>query len=126
MINATETIVNYLRSKLSDFIQVIIPTYAMSAGTMITLCSDKIIVGRQSQMGPIDPQLPINGRTVSALAIIDQFEEAEKKIIANKDNAHVWAPVLTSLGPALLQDAKRCIGYGKAIVGKWLKVENSM
>lgn len=121
MINATETIVAYLRSKFPNFIQVIIPTYAMSAGTMITLASDKIIMGRQSQMGPIDPQLPVNGRTVSALAIIDQFQEAEKKILENKDNAHVWAPILTSLGPALLQEAKRSIGYGKAIVGKWLE-----
>jgi len=71
--NATETIVAYLRSKFND-IEVVIPTYAMSAGTMISLASDRVIMGRQSQMGPIDPQMLISGRIVSATAIIEQFE----------------------------------------------------
>lgn len=118
--NATETIVSYLRSKFG-FIEVIIPTYAMSAGTMIALSSDRVIMGRQSQMGPIDPQLPVNGRMVSALAIIDQFEEAEKSIKLDKSNAVIWASILNSLGPALLQEARRSISYSKQIVAKWLE-----
>lgn len=51
----------------------------MSAGTMISLSANKIIMGRQSQLGPIDPQMPLSGRFVSAQSIIDQFEEAKKK-----------------------------------------------
>ena len=53
--NAAETIVAYLRSKFTD-IEVIVPTYAMSAGTMISLAANRIVMGRQSQLGPIDPQ----------------------------------------------------------------------
>jgi ClpP class serine protease len=45
--NSTETIVSYLRSKFKS-IEVIVPTFAMSAGTMISLAADKIILGRQS------------------------------------------------------------------------------
>jgi len=83
--NATETIVAYLRSKFND-IEVVIPTYAMSAGTMISLASDRVIMGRQSQMGPIDPQMLISGRIVSATAIIDQFERAKKEILEELEN----------------------------------------
>ncbi len=52
--NAAESVVAYLYSKFEE-IEVIIPAFAMSAGTMISLAADKIIMGRQSQLGPIDP-----------------------------------------------------------------------
>lgn len=118
--NATETIVSYLRSKFSD-IEVVVPTYAMSAGTMISLSADKIIMGRQSQLGPIDPQMPAGGSFVSAIAIIDQFERAKKEISEDKDQAHLWAPILPSLGPALLQEAQNAIDYSEQIVADWLE-----
>ena len=63
--NAAETIVGYLRSKFS-WIEVIVPALAMSAGTMIALSANTIVMGRQSQLGPIDAQLPAGGRYVSA------------------------------------------------------------
>ncbi len=99
--NAAESIVAYLRSKFSD-IEVVIPTYAMSAGTMIALAADRLLMGRQSQLGPIDAQLVINNRLVSAHAIMDQFETARDEILEDLATAHVWAPVLQSMGPALL------------------------
>jgi hypothetical protein len=118
--NSTETIVAYLRSKFPNDIEVIVPTYAMSAGTMISLCADRIIMGRQSQLGPIDPQMPVGGRTVSAVAILDQFERAKKEISANRNMAHLWAPILPSLGPALLQEAQNAIDYSEKVVAGWL------
>ena len=62
--NAAETIVAYLRSQFTD-IEVIIPTYAMSAGTMISLAANRIVMGRQSQLGPIDPQFVMGQRAQS-------------------------------------------------------------
>lgn len=118
--NSTESIVNYLRSKF-NYIEVIIPTYAMSAGTMISLASDKIIMGRQSQLGPIDPQMPAGGRIVSAIAILDQFNRAKKEISEDREQAHLWAPILPSLGPALLQEAQNAIDYSEQIVADWLE-----
>lgn len=117
--NAAETIVAYLRSKFSD-IEVIIPTYAMSAGTMIALGADRIIMGRQSQLGPIDPQIPFGGRTISARAIVDQFGLARAEILANTASAHLWAPVLQSVGPSLLQEATNALEYGEKMVARWL------
>jgi hypothetical protein len=118
--NATETIVDYLWSKFSD-LEVIIPTYAMSAGTMISLAADRLIMGRQSQLGPIDPQMPMQQRFVSAQAIVDQFERAKSDVLSNRDLAHVWAPALQSLGPALLQEARNALDYAEQIVAEWLE-----
>jgi ClpP class serine protease len=115
--NAAETIVAYLCSKFSDF-EVIIPTYAMSAGTMISLAADRLVMGRQSQLGPIDPQMVMGGRFVSARAIVDQFERAKTEVLSNRDLAHVWAPALQTLGPALLQEAQNALDYGETMVAR--------
>ncbi len=119
MTNAAETIVSYLHSKFED-IEVIIPTFAMSAGTMIALASNRLIMGRQSQLGPIDPQIPIGARTVSARAIVDQFERARKELGKDLTNAHLWAPILQTLGPAVLQEAQNALDYGQRMVRGWL------
>ena len=116
---AAQTIVDYLRSKYSD-IDVLIPTYAMSAGTMIALGCNRIVMGRQSQLGPTDPQLIVGNRAFSAHSIVEQFEEAKVEISGDPVLAHAWAPVLRSFGSALLQEARKSISYGKTLVENWL------
>ena len=116
---AAQTIVDYLRSKFKD-IDVLVPTYAMSAGTMIALGCDRIIMGRQSQLGPTDPQLIVDGRPFSAHSIVAQFDEAKFQITGNPVVAHAWAPILRSFGPALLQEARRSLEYGQELVREWL------
>jgi hypothetical protein len=64
--------------------------------------------------------MPISGRLVSARAIVDQFEQAKKDILGDLNLAHVWAPILQSLGPALLQEAQNALSYGETMVAKWL------
>ena len=120
---AAEAIVEYLHSKFS-YIETIIPTYALSAGTMIALSSDLIIMGRPSQLGPIDTQMPVNGRIVSAKSIVDQFEKAKAEINDNIINAHVWAPILGSMSPGLIIEAQKANDYGEEIVAGWLKRKN--
>jgi len=119
--NAAESIVAYLHEKFS-FIETVVPTFAMSAGTMIALGSNKIIMGRQSQLGPIDPQMPFaGGRTVSARAIVDQFERAKRDLLTDLKLAHLWAPILQSLGPGLLQEAQNALDYSETMVAGWLQ-----
>lgn len=120
MTNAAETVVQYLHSKFSD-IEVIVPAFAMSAGTMISLSANRILMGRQSQLGPIDPQLSMGGRSVSARAVVDQFEKAKSEIIENQMLAHAWAPILQSLGPSLLVEAQNALDYGERMVANWLE-----
>jgi hypothetical protein len=118
--NAAESIVAYLRSKFTD-LEVIVPTFAMSAGTMISLASDRIVMGRQSQLGPIDPQFFFGGRSLSARAVVDQFERAKDEVKSDVTTAHAWAPVLATIGPALLQEAQNALDYGEQTVARWLE-----
>lgn len=117
--NATETIVEYLRTKFED-IEVIVPLYAMSAGTMISLAANRVVMGRQSQLGPIDPQLPVGGRFISARAVQEQFETARQEILNDVTMAHLWAPILSSLGPSLLVEATNALAYSENMVCEWL------
>ena len=116
VVNAAETLVAYLREKFED-LEVIVPTYAMSAGTMLALGSDRIVMGRQSQLGPIDPLLGGD----SALAIVNQFEEAKKQILKDGKSAVAWYPILQTIGPSRLQAARDAIDYGRRLVARWLE-----
>jgi len=118
--NATETVVAYLRSKFHD-VEVAVPTYAMSAGTMISLGSNRVIMGRQSQLGPIDPQFSVGARNMSARAVVDQFEIAKTDILGNQKLAHAWAPILQTIGPSLLKEALDALDYSKDMVRRWLE-----
>ena len=60
---ATESIVHYLKSIFGKDIRAFVPQMAMSAGTMIALSCKEIVMGKQSNIGPIDPQF--GGMSVS-------------------------------------------------------------
>lgn len=119
--NAAESIVEYLRSKFHD-IEVVVPTFAMSAGTMISLASDRIYLANHSQLGPIDPQFVMGtGKPTSARAVVAQFEQARREIAEDLQAAHLWAPVLGTIGPALLKEAENVIAYSRDMVAGWLE-----
>ena len=55
----------------------IIPDSAMSAGTVLVMCGDRILMDYYSVLGPIDPQVKsaTTGTWVPALGYLDKFEE---------------------------------------------------
>lgn len=53
---ATESLVDYLRAMFGNDIRGFVPQLAMSAGTMIACACKEIWMGKQSSLGPIDPQ----------------------------------------------------------------------
>ncbi len=120
---STETIVDYLRSKFS-YVESIVPVYAMSGGTMIALCSEKIVMGRQSQLGPIDAQLSLASGFVPASSVLRQFAQARREIEEERNSALVWAPILQTMGPALLQRAQDALELGQEIAE--IRLQNHM
>lgn len=117
---STETIVDYLRSKF-DYMETIVPAYAMSGGTMIALNSEKIIMGRQSQLGPIDAQLMLASGYVPASSVLRQFAQAKQEIDDDRIAAIPWSPILQTMGPALLQRAQDALELGEQIARNGLK-----
>ena len=117
--NAVESIVEYLHAKFSK-IEVFVPYLAMSGGAMISLASDLLVLGRQSQLGPIDPQFRFEDRVHSARAIQEGFARARDDIKEDTRLAHLWAPILQNMGPALVLDAEKALAYSKELVVGWL------
>jgi hypothetical protein len=116
---AANALVEYMHEKFAD-IEVIVPTFAMSAGTMMALGSNRIIMGRQSQLGPIDAQMQTKHGSVSAGAVLETFGRAQQEIAGNQNMAHLWHPILQSMGPSLIQESQNALEYGEVMVKGWL------
>lgn len=59
-VDACEKIVTVLRKRCRKY-RVVVPSWAKSAGTVIAISSQEIVMGLNSELGPIDPQWTING-----------------------------------------------------------------
>lgn len=120
---ATDAIVSYLRQKF-EHIRVIIPQAAMSAGTMLACAADSIVMGKQSSIGPVDPQFilqtSVGVQAIPAHAIIEQFKKAQEDCKDNPKNLNSWLPMLSQYGPALLVRCQDQIDFGKELVSNWL------
>lgn len=120
---ATEALVSYIRSKFSD-VRVIVPHAAMSAATMLACSANRIVLGKHSFLGPIDPQLIVQSeiglRPVPAHAILEQFALAQKQC-QNPAFLPSWLPMLKQYGPALIIQCQYAQDLSKQLVLEWLK-----
>ena len=116
-IAATESLVDYLYSVFEKDIRIIIPQISMSAGTMIALSGKEIIMGKQSNLGPIDPQMG----GLACQAIIQEFEDAKKDIKKNPNNALIWQTIIGKYHPTLLLSCRQAIEWSEKMVSEWLE-----
>lgn len=115
-IAALESLGQYLRAKFGNNIRAIVPMIAMSAGTMLACCSKEIIMGKQSNIGPFDPQmggLPAHG-------IIEEFEKAKTEILENPGSLAYWQFNLQKLHPTFIGECEKAIQWATEIVSEWL------
>lgn len=119
---AVASIVRYLRRKFSD-IRVFVPLAAMSAATMWALASNRVVMGKHSQLGPIDPQLVSGIWQAPARAILRQFDQAKEEC---RDPALLgaWIPILQQYGPALIQQCEAAEALAKRLVEEWLALQH--
>ena len=115
-IAATEALVRYLKVMFNKDIRVIVPQLAMSAGTMIACSARSIVMGKQSSLGPIDPQ--IGG--VPAQGVIDEFNMAIKSIQANPASTPLWQQVVSRYHPSFLLECAQAIDWSRQMVTAWL------
>lgn len=113
---ATESLVYYLKSLFGNDIRVFVPQIAMSAGTMISLAAKEIVMGKQSNLGPIDPQFG----GMSCAGVLEEFDTALKDIKKNPAYAALWSNIIAKYHPTFLGDCKKAIDWSEEIVKKWL------
>lgn len=117
---AAASIVGYLRRKFTD-IRVFVPLAAMSAATMWSLACDEIVMGKHSQLGPIDPQMVTAQGQFPASAILRQFEQAKAECAADPSRVTAWFPILQQYGPSLLQQCEIAETLARKLVSEWLR-----
>ena len=119
-IAATENVVNYLQSAFPNNIRAIIPQLSMSAGTMIALSCNCIVMGKQSSLGPIDPQF--NG--IACQGILDEYSRAISDVTANPNALGIWQPIISKYHPTLIGDCENAVKWSKELATKWIKRVN--
>lgn len=119
---ATESIVDYLRAMFGSDIRAIVPQLALSAGTMIACACREIVMGKQSSLGPVDPQMRGG---VPAHGILEEFQQAydEIKGTGGTDAAKhaVWQHILSKYPPTLIGECKKAIQWSNDLVSGWLR-----
>lgn len=113
---ATEGIVKYLHNKFGNNIRVIVPQLAMSAGTMLACAAPKIIMGKHSCLGPIDPQYG----GVPAYNIVTEFKEAKADLDNNPKAKTYWELQLKKYPAAFFYSVIDSIALSSTLVSEWL------
>jgi len=113
---ATESLVDYLRSMFGTDIRAIVPQIAMSGGTMIACACKEIVMGKESSIGPIDPQ--IGG--IPAHGIIEEFNEAAREIKRDPGLIPLWQAIIAKYPPALKGECEKIIKWADQMVKEWL------
>jgi ATP-dependent protease ClpP protease subunit len=119
-VGATESLIDYLHSMYGQDIRAIVPQIAMSGGTLLALSAKEIIMGAQSSLGPVDPQ--VNG--IAAQAILSEFDQACKEIKEDPSKSFVWQPIISKLQPGYLTFFRRGSEWSKEILRN--NLENNM
>lgn len=114
---ATESLINYLRTIFSNDIRAIIPQISMSAGTIIALSCREIIMGKQSSLGPIDPQLG----GVACQSVLEEFETAVKEVTVNPASAALWQVVFNKFNPTFITTCKKSIEWSEKLMEDYIE-----
>jgi hypothetical protein len=91
-IDAAEKLMAILRARIGiGRLRVIVPDFAKSAGTLMALGADEIVMSDTSELGPIDPQVTVtdgdgNRSTQSVQAYLDAYEQLSERLSANADD----------------------------------------
>ncbi|WP_375211154.1 SDH family Clp fold serine proteinase, partial [Hyphococcus sp.] len=116
-------LINLIRSFCDD-LEVIVPTKAMSAGTLMALGADRILMTKQGALGPIDPSLanhPLSPTVVSATgqqikmpvsaeAVRGYIDEVKKDVTDPAALASVWNHLADKIHPIVLGEIFRLGG----------------
>jgi len=113
---AAESLVDYLRSMFGNDVRAIVPQIAMSAGTMLACSCKEILMGKESSLGPVDPQYGM----ISAVGLLKEVKRAHDEILANPQSALFWNPILSKITPSFLQRCEWAVLASDGFIRKTL------
>ncbi len=116
-ITATEKIIDYLHSIFDGNIRAIVPQMAMSAGSMISVSCKSIIMGKQSCLGPFDPQF--NG--VPCQSVLKEFDKAKEDVRNNRNSLGLWQTIISKYNPTFLWSCQQAVELADELADNILK-----
>lgn len=126
-VDAAERIVLLLDKTIGRQAQlrVVVPDSAKSAGTLIAVAGDRIVMGPPSELGPIDPQVivsTLNGQQLSrpAQSYLDGLTEILEK---TKDGElpMAYVPLLEKFDPALIDMCRKALNRSQRFAERFLR-----
>lgn len=128
---AAWSIINLLRT-FTDRLEVIVPNKAHSAGTLLCLGADSIMMTKQATLGPIDPSVntPLNPQIpgasptakvpVSVESINGFIEFARQTLGRRTDLTQIFIHLASTVHPLVLGDTFRARGQIRMLASKLL------
>lgn len=107
-IDAAEKLISMVRTKVGDaMLRVVVPEYAKSAGTLMVLGADAVVMSDTSELGPIDPQIILadgHGNRIqhSVQSYVDAYNEHTDALLVNPNNVGAQI-MLGKLDPATVK-----------------------
>lgn len=132
-VGAADKIARILRKRVGSgsALRVIVPDYAKSAGTLLALGADTIVMSDSSELGPIDPQIisrDANGQPVQrpAHTYVDGYDALAAKIndprsYADGKNTDAEKQLLAAFDPAHLNLCRQLIERSRQLAEALLK-----
>lgn len=116
----TEEIVRLFRKRYST-VNFIVPGTAKSAGTIMVMAGDEILMGSLSSLGPIDAQLIRAGKHFSAEAFLEGLEKIKQESDEKKYLNRAYIPILQAISPGEIEAARNALKFGKTLAASWLE-----
>ena len=124
-IDAAEKIVSMVRTRTGQArFRVIVPDFAKSAGTLIALAADKIVMGDTSELGPIDPQFlkrdgDGNERWHSVLNYLSAYKQMSERLRLNPGDVPAQI-MLSKLDPTTVVQFEAVCARARTLAEKHL------
>jgi hypothetical protein len=117
--DVAEDIVKLLRHRFSE-LNIIVPGSAKSAGTIIAMAGDEILMEQVSSLGPIDAQISYQGKQFSADAFIQGLEDIKAEVDTKKALNQAFIPILQNISPGEIRHAENMMEFARELVRTWL------
>lgn len=114
-----EDIVKLVRGRFGS-LGVIVPGVAKSAGTILAMAADEILMEASSALGPIDAQINHQGKVFSAHALLEGMNKIKAEVVTTGALNRAYIPILQNLTPGDLQHAENAYDFARELVTDWL------
>lgn len=116
---AAEEVVRFLRSKFKN-VSFVISGEAKSAGTIMALSANDILMTSSGSLGPIDAQVKIGRSGQSGYDYMDWVKEKRKEAVKNGKLNPFDATMVAQISPGELNGVNNSINFAKDLVIEWL------